>query len=426
MMRDFSNTEKRVCELFAGVGGFRLGLERSGWNITYSNQWEPKKKTQHASDCYVHNFGDKGHTNIDIAEAKYDIPEHDLLVAGFPCQDYSVAATNAKGIKGKKGVLWWDIYFILEKNRPPYVLLENVDRLLRSPSSQRGRDFGVILGCLNNLGYDVEWRVINASDYGFPQRRLRTFIFASRSENKLNDIYRYPDDKNDIIFREGLLSRAFPVKEDGYEKMRLKGIDEGIKIPDDLIVITDEFEYHFYNSGVMVDGAVYSKKIEAEKEDGLLLGDILQDDVEEEYFIPEEDIKDWEYHKGSKDELRNTKTGHKYRYKEGAITFPDRLDRPSRTLITSDGSMRPNRFSHVLKDPRDGRLRILTPVEAERLNGFPDDWTDTGMSKRWRYFCMGNALVVGIIERFGKLLAASLNGNSFLSEISDKKIDQKV
>ena len=120
----------RVCELFAGVGGFRLGLEKSGWEVVYSNQWEPNNKNQYASDCYLYHFGKDGHSNIDIAEAKYDISQHELLTGGFPCQDYSVAATNAKGIKGKKGVLWWEIYYILEKNRPPYILLENVGRML--------------------------------------------------------------------------------------------------------------------------------------------------------------------------------------------------------------------------------------------------------------------------------------------------------
>lgn len=394
----------KVCELFAGVGGFKLGLERSGWIVSYSNQWEPKKKQQHASDCYVYHFGKNGHTNIDIAEAKHDIPYHDLLVGGFPCQDYSVAATNAKGIEGKKGVLWWDIYFILEKNRPPYVILENVDRLLRSPTNQRGRDFGVILGCLNNLGYDVEWRVLNAADYGFPQRRFRTFIFASLSDNPMNEIYEGTIDKDDIIENHGFFAKAFPVNETGYKKVTFNGMEDGIKIDSDLVRITEEFKYDFQNAGVMVSGDIFTKKISPIIEEHQVLGDILEKGVDKYFFIPEEELKDWKYHKGAKDEIRATKAGFKYRYKEGAITFPDRLDKPSRTLITSDGSKRPNRFTHIIEDPENGRLRTVTPIEAERLNGFPDDWTNTGMSVRWRYFCMGNALVVGLIERIGKQL----------------------
>ena len=106
--------------------------------------------------------------------------------------------------------------------------------------------------------------------------------------------------------------------------------------------------------------------------------------------------------KGAKRELRTRKDGSTYHYTEGAIPFPDILDRPGRTMLTSEGSV--NRSSHLIEDPQTGRLRILTPVECERLNGFPDYWTDTGMSERQRYFTMGNALVVPLIERMGKRL----------------------
>ena len=142
---------KTVCEFFAGVGGFRVGLERSTqdtsyepWDTVFANQWEPSKKRQDAFECYKAHFGSQGGicSNVDInaVDKKNDIPPHTLLVGGFPCQDYSVAATGAQGIKGKKGVLWWDIYDTLEAQRPPFVLLENDDRLLKSPASQRGRE----------------------------------------------------------------------------------------------------------------------------------------------------------------------------------------------------------------------------------------------------------------------------------------------
>lgn len=161
--------DKTVCELFAGVGGFRLGLEKENpeWNTVWANQWEPGKKNQYAFDCYVSHFGKSdNYVNEDIASIdKNIIPEHNLLVGGFPCQDYSVARTGAEGINGKKGVLWWQIRDILETKSPKFVLLENVDRLLKSPAKQRGRDFGVILACFNDLGYSAEWRVINAADY---------------------------------------------------------------------------------------------------------------------------------------------------------------------------------------------------------------------------------------------------------------------
>lgn len=203
--------KKTVCELFAGVGGFRIGLEESdpNWNTVWANQWEPGRKSQYAYDCYVSHFGkNKNYINEDIASIdKEDIPDHNLLVGGFPCQDYSVARTGAKGMEGKKGVLWWQIRDVLETKSPKFVLLENVDRLLKSPASQRGRDFGVILACFNDLGYAVEWRVINAADYGFGQRRRRTFIFACKNDTKY-----YESIKNekleDVIHKNRIFYRA--------------------------------------------------------------------------------------------------------------------------------------------------------------------------------------------------------------------------
>ena len=162
-----ANPVGNVAELFAGVGGFRIGLARAGWRTTFSNQWEPSTKVQHASDVYIKQFGEKGHTNIDLAKIE-SLPRNiDLLVGGFPCQDYSVAKTlnSSKGLKGKKGVLWWEILRLVRRHKPRFIFLENVDRLLKSPSNQRGRDFAVMLKTLGDQGYLVEWRVVNAAEY---------------------------------------------------------------------------------------------------------------------------------------------------------------------------------------------------------------------------------------------------------------------
>jgi DNA (cytosine-5)-methyltransferase 1 len=178
----------KVAELFAGVGGFRLGLEgwkgnsatslykkpiESPYHIVFSNQYEPSTKAQHASMVYEARWGKGNHNGNDINEVELsDIPEHHMLVGGFPCQDYSVATTlkNSKGLIGKKGVLWWAIHKILAAQKKPtkYLLLENVDRLLISPAKNRGRDFAIILQSLNELDYCVEWRVVNAADFGCP------------------------------------------------------------------------------------------------------------------------------------------------------------------------------------------------------------------------------------------------------------------
>lgn len=393
-----------VIELFAGVGGFRLGLEglnkEHGWNVIWSNQWEPFKKQQHASDCYIKRFGKDGHSNEDIAAVKSKAPKKPtLLVGGFPCQDYSVAATKAKGIQGKKGVLWWEINEIIRNKKPHFILLENVDRLLRSPSFQRGRDFGIILSCLQNHGYHVEWRMINAADYGFPQRRRRTFIFGTKDKATVKKLY-HKKQPPDIIERHGFFASEFPIKPlDEQQKARIYLTKK--EIDSDIRKVSNSFEHHFFNSGLIHEGDIYTTKVTPISSGPKTLGDIILDKVHDKYYINLKDLPKWKKHKGAKKDERISKSGFKYKYSEGAIPFPDRLDSPSRTMLTAEGNKNPNRISHVIKDKRGHR--ILTPEEAEILNGFPAGWTE-GMPERWRYFCMGNALVVGLIERMGKRL----------------------
>ena len=393
--------EIKVVELFAGVGGFRKGLEQASdrFVTVWANQWEPGRRDQFAFNCYARNFPDGVKVNEDIGLVKDEVPEDfDLLVGGFPCQDYSVAATNAKGIEGKKGVLWWHIRDIVESRRPRYVLLENVDRLLKSPASQRGRDFGIILRCLSDLGYSVEWRVINAADYGFVQKRRRVFIFASR-----NDTAHYQDleeaEPEWKLLEGGFFSRQFPVRPDIVAK-KVNGFDIGPSRYGTLVDMSDGFREPFFNAGVMVGTDVYTREV-IPSYDGkrAVLGDILEKGVDE-HFYQDGSIDKWMEMKGPKRiERVNKRTGIRYMYSEGGIPFPDNLDGPGRTMLTSEGSK--NRSSHLVRDPETGRCRILTPVECERMNGFPDNWTDC-MSERQRYFTMGNALVVGLIERMGE------------------------
>ena len=401
----------KVVELFAGVGGFRLGLEKSAFEVIWSNQWEPSTNKQHASMVYEARFGNKGHSNKDIALVAIDeIPDHDLLCGGFPCQDYSVATTlnNSKGLKGKKGVLWWSIHRILEEKknkRPKYLFLENVDRLLKSPGTQRGRDFAVMLQSLNELGYAIEWRVINAADYGMPQKRRRVFFLGYHRSSQLYEKVKITE-KLDWILDKGTIANAFPVHHtEEFHELKLEG---------DLVHITNNFNIKrelspFMNTGIMVDGKVYTTNTESDY-DGrrILLGDILQKGrIEKEFLIKESDIHQWEYLKGSKKEERISKTGHHYNYSEGGMIFPDSLDSPSRTIITGEGGPSASRFKHVVKT-KNG-LRRLTPVELERLNMFPDGHTKhPNVTNAKRAFFMGNALVVGIVERIGRSLIAKL------------------
>lgn len=398
--------EKTICELFAGVGGFRVGFDRleTGWETTWFSQWEPGAKTQWAHDCYVQHFGESVdlngelHTGEDISTVnKNNIPDHSLLVGGFPCQDYSVAHTlaSAHGIEGKKGVLWWQIRDILIAKRAPFCMLENVDRLLKSPAKQRGRDFGVILACLAAEGYSAEWRVVNAAQYGAAQRRRRTFIFAYRNDTIYGQ--RMADAEPETVIQDsGLMAKAFPVKSMG--KITQTVLDN------DIVSVSDHFAFAFENAGYMHAGDVYTAKIAEEEETPITLGEILQRNVEEKYYIPGDKMAKWIYLKGAKKIPRTSANGHQYVFSEGPIAFPDPGDKPGRTMLTSESTL--NRSTHVVGDPGTLRLRLLTPVEAERLQGFDDDWTNTGMPDRMRYFCMGNALVVPMITRMGRVLDA--------------------
>lgn len=391
----------RVMELFAGVGGFRLGLEKANpdfFQINWANQWEPARKSQDAFECYRRNFETGIHINEDIAtiqEETFIQARPNLIVGGFPCQDYSVARSlsGEKGIQGKKGVLFWEIKRVLESTHPKYVLLENVDRLLKSPSKQRGRDFAVMLATLRDLDYIVEWRVINAADYGFAQRRRRVFIFAYKKDVSFAREQLERTDE-EIVFEKGFFAHPFPVEEEPF-----KNRADHAKLPIDLVEISDTFSFAFHTAGIMREGNIYTAHVNPVTSNPTALGDILlpEEEVDEKYYLSEEDEEKFAYLRGSKKIERTSANGHKYFFSEGGMSPTDSLDKPGRTMLTSEGSK--NRSTHIVEV--NGRKRLLTPVECERLNGFPDNWTE-GMTDRMRYFCMGNALVVGLVEIIGK------------------------
>ena len=402
--------EIRVVELFAGVGGFRIGLEGASdaFKTIWNNQWEPSTQHQDASIVYQARFGREGHSNIDINLVKTsDIPDHDLLVGGFPCQDYSVASTlnRSGGIEGKKGVLWWQIYRILNEKgdkRPNYLFLENVDRIINSPATQRGRDFAIILSSLANLGYVVEWRIINAADYGMPQRRRRTYIVAYKKDSI---VAQKVADVRDWVLFDGVLAKAFPFE----KKCNTEAVFD---IEGSIKDVSDNFnknqkETPFENAGMMIDRHVYTVEAEPRYEGPRqMLGDVIVDEefVPEEFFISDKELPKWQYEKGAKKINRVSKDGFEYVFSEGGMAFPDPLDRPSRTMITGEGGAAPSRFKHVIKT-ESGRFRRLIPLELERLNMFPDNQTlHSKVSDGRRAFLMGNALVCGVVREVGKSL----------------------
>ncbi|WP_423188412.1 DNA (cytosine-5-)-methyltransferase [Alkalibacterium sp. f15] len=417
--------ELKVLELFAGVGGFRVGLENSNpelFKTKWSNQWEPSRKSQDAFEVYNLHFSDSININEDISEIsneEFEKMDANIIVGGFPCQDYSVARSkkNELGIEGKKGVLFWEIIRATNHIRPEYLILENVDRLLKAPSKQRGRDFAVMLAAFNELGYSVEWRVINAAEYGRSQRRRRVFFFVYRNDT---DFAKNTDSEfeakhsadlfddhlyDEYIFSKGLFARQFPV-----EHIPNKSRHASYDLSDDIVKISDEFTGKVWNTGVMRHGRYFTIDTKSTlEEEPITLGDIIQpeNEIREKFFLQNEDKLDkFKYLRGSKKIERTSATGHKYIFAEGGMSPHDNLELPGRTMLTSEGSV--NRSTHLLHI--NERYRLLTPIEAERLQDFPDDWTkykkiSTGevveVSDRMRMFFMGNALVTEIVKRIG-------------------------
>ena len=429
-----------VADLFAGVGGFRLGLEAvhaNPFKFTLSNQFEPSRKTQHASTIYQAHWQTGVHLNEDI----YNVLESDqgrqairtaapdIVTAGFPCQDYSVARplSQSRGLAGKKGNLWWSIAKLLylrnEDNSPvKYLILENVDRLIVSPASCRGRDFAAILATLRALGYAAEWRVVNAADYGHAQRRKRIFIIGYHESTAL---YRRLEaatkaSPGDSPLALTLLATAFP----WILRNPLDAAEPALCVrPDPL---DEQLSYkplsngkpRFGNCGLMLNGQVYTCNADAQAiadfteftghSAALTLGDVVKrtGPVPTEFFIKAEDEKRWLEAKGGKSIPRNI-NGFEYTYKEGAIAFPDPLDRPARTIITSEGGTTPSRTKHAVRD-LSGQLRRLTPDELEELNGFPRGFTALpGISDQTRAMLMGNSLVAPLVRRIGEVLYAA-------------------
>ncbi len=473
--------DRTVCELFAGVGGFRCGLNHIDtindlhqpemWRTVWFNQWEPSERTtQYAHDSYVYNFGTSydlngnDTTNIDIEQVdKLAIPDFNLLVGGFPCQDYSVAASlhTSRGIEGTKGVLWWSIREILEIKQPPFVLLENVDRLIKSPAKQRGRDFAIILACFRDLGYTVEWRIINAADYGYQQRRRRTFIFAYKNttvygqsmtrafnvteeelaeqgleENPMNIC---KESAHLLIRTNGFFAQAFPVRNVYPIVLNDRDGLSSIELPTTIGEVSDSFRFDFENSGVMVNGIIYNERTEADyRGEYRMLRDVIeQGPVPNEYFIPQNRLyytdptvthsdetqgrlapiqrQTWQYIKGAKRMLRVTGEGYEYVFSEGAIPMIDEYDKPARTMLTSEGSF--SRSTHIVRDRQTGSIRLLTPEETERIQGFPTGitrycQTENGiieMPTNKRRFMMGNALVVDLIKQMEPYISRIFN-----------------
>lgn len=416
----------KVIELFAGVGGFRIGLEKasSKYKTVFANQWEPSTKVQHAANVYRKQFGNDVLVNEDInvlLEKKYPFPDHDLLVGGFPCQDFSVANTLArsKGLEGTKGNLWYAIAELIKRKQPKYCLFENVNRLLLSPALERGRDFAYMLATLNDMGYGVEWMVIDASEYGFPQKRKRVFFICYRNDTKQFNKLK----KN----HSSVIKEAFPFTKKDSSTNQLSipltnflGSGSAVDVLKNFNPapkkIKSAYKYKspkkFYKYGTCIDRNYETFDIIPKYEGSYtVLGDILVKDssVPNEFYVDSKALKRWKAEKGGYTRTRTTKEGFSYEISFGKMDLYDRLDEPSRTIITAEGGKSVSRMKHLIQT-EDGKSRRLIPLELERLNMFPDNFTEKGLDENGeeyqvldsrRAFLMGNAMVTGIVKKIG-------------------------
>ena len=284
--------------------------------------------------------------------------------------------------------------------------------------------------------------MINAADYGYQQRRRRTFIFAYKNDTayakRLKDTVRFSPvfsegslkkGMRELLTEDGFFAKSFPVECVDVKKIRTQ------KLPTGLGDLSDHFKFTFENTGVMIDGIVYTVRTTPVYEGKqITLGDIMETgDVDEQFFIPEsklyytdpevthsneseerlpkESRQTWQYLKGAKKLPRTAANGHEYVFSEGAISMVDPYDKPARTMLTSEGNF--SRTTHIVKDKKTGRIRLLTPTETERIQGFPTDHTKYCLSNgqviempvKKRRFMMGNALVVNLIEQMEKQIS---------------------
>lgn len=321
----------RVASFFAGIGGFDLGFERAGMEIVWQCEVEPfcqKILAQH----WPHVPLAKDITKVTPDE----IPDADVWVGGFPCQDVSLARMGPRsGLRGKKSGLFYDYAKLIESRRPSVVVIENVSGLL---SSHEGRDFGIVIQTLAELGYGVAWRVLNSRYFGVPQSRQRVFIVAT---------YRDPGLAGEILF----------------EPQCSEGSDSPSRPNGQKLISPFKTSYGDPVKGPIVQGIAYCLYACSARHTGT----------------------DW-----------------------------------SRTYVSYPA----------------GRVRRLTPLESERIQGFPDNWTlpldnddDSERIESKRYHAAGNAVTVNVVEWLGNRVRSAIESKqaSILKPITKKsKVDTNV
>lgn len=353
----------RFIELFCGIGGFRLGLEKANSKDSSNSESRTPQHRECAFRCVWSNDNDKYACQIyrkqfrEVCEQDIrtvdpsTIPEHDLLTAGFPCQSFSIAGKRG-GFEDTRGTLFFEICRIARAKRTKYLLLENVKGLL---SHDNGDTFQTILRTLDELGYDCQWQVLNSKDFDVPQNRERVFIIGH--------------------LRGQPRPQIFPIREPNQESEQM---DERNGQVSPAIQARD-----WRGQGKQLDNLMIFR-----------------------YGVMGENNKRWL--EDGKEFSRNFPQGQRV-YSDKGISAQLNAQAGgwgAKTGLYEIGCQRQNQGENIglvlgSKHESIPQIRRLTPLECERLQGFPDNWTG-GISDTQRYKCLGNAVTVNVIEVIGR------------------------
>ena len=375
----------KFIDLFAGIGGFRYGLQKveiesesssdheSGasqhgqraFHCVWSNEWD-----KYANQIYTKHFGECDSRDIRTVDTK-DIPDHDLLCAGFPCQSFSIAGKRL-GFEDTRGTMFFEIARIIRDKRPRYFLLENVKGLL---SHDEGKTFQTILGVLSDLGYEYQWQVLNSKNFGVPQNRERVFIVGHLRETSRPEVFpigeSYSISHRTKYTEQAGRSRISSTIDARYGSLRNAGETYlhyigGIRGKRDMWLKDNKKNSRNFSQGQRVYSSDGIASTIAGNAGGLGGKTGL-------YAIP--------------------------------VLTPDRMEkRQNGRRFKNDGDPAFTLTSQDKHGVYDGlNIRRLTPVECERLQGFPDNWTE-GISDTQRYKCLGNAVTTLVITEIGRKL----------------------
>lgn len=368
----------KFIDLFAGIGGFRKGMEEHGHTCVLSCEIDNNARKSYAA---IHNEENNFPNDVTKLLTNSTIPKYDVLCAGFPCQPFSRAGSREGFNNDRNGNLFFSVMDIIDETNPKIVFLENVKGLLTSGvitnpgektkngitpkyvETEKGLTFKIILEYLNNHGYDAQWQLINSAHF-IAHKRERVYIIATKRKKSLKQIFPIHGDTSEIKFSDKLFENMLANEQ--YDLIKKESYQFKLDKDSKLIDMTTNKEFSFSNAtpwknfGIMLNGNIFTAKVKHEPEKIFKLEDMLVNDkdVDIKHILSKEEEEKQRYAKSPK----TWKSGNKM----GRMSFPDKIDKPSRTL-TANSSGR-EMMVLAYKD----KFRKLTAKEYFRLQGFTD------------------------------------------------------